>query len=152
MEAQPADMQPPFEQDTAQRLQQEIATLRAELQALRSTTQHQTYQPTACVGNEQAFDLLKLPRELRNLVYEICVVVGNVYIAMPAKFDREDMHCQQPRDAAATTSLLAVNKQIRHEVLELYLSQNHFIITAFANPAFSTPLDNFPLSQIPGCI
>jgi hypothetical protein len=153
MEAKTADMQLLPEHDIVQRLQRENAALRAELQALRSNTQLQSsHQSTVCASHEQTFDFVKLPRELRNLVEELCVVVGNIYIALPAKFYREDMRCQRPRDAAATTSLFAVNKQIRHEALELYLSKNHFILTAFSYPALPIHLADRPLSQIPGCI
>jgi len=152
MEAKAADVQSVSENDIVQRLRQENAALRAELQALRSLTQLQISSSTTRAGHEQTFDFMKLPRELRNLVYELCVVVGNIYIAMPTKFSREDMRCQQPRDAPATTSLFAVNKQVRHEALELYLARNHFIITAFAEPALPVPSDSCPLSQIPGCI
>jgi hypothetical protein len=149
MEAKTTDMQPSPEHDIVQRLQQENVALRAELQALRSTTQLQLSHATAHAGHEQTFDFMKLPRELRNLVYEVCVVVGNVQIGKPARFCMDDMRCHQRRDAAAATSLFAVSKRIRHEALELYLSRNHFITTA-ADMETSYGYNADPLRRIPG--
>lgn len=133
-------MQSPLENDIAQRLQQENAVLRAELQALRSTTQFQASQSISRASHEQTFDFLKLPRELRNQVYELCVVVGEVRIDLLARLYTADMRCQQPKDAAAVISLLAINKQIRHEALELYLSKNHFVLNT-ADPGSSAGFD-----------
>lgn len=149
MEVKSTNTQASPENNVVQRLQHENATLRAELEALRSITQTAASHSTVRAIHTQSFDFMKLPRELRNLVYELCVVVGNIYIAMPAKYYRADMRCQQPRDAAAATSLFAVSKQIRHEALELYLSRNHFILTT-ADTESSTGFDEHPLRLIPG--
>lgn len=85
-------MQSPLENDIAQRLRQENAALRAELQALRSTTQFQASQSISRASHEQTFDFLKLPRELRNQIYELRVVVGEVRIDLLEKPLRPD-HC-----------------------------------------------------------
>jgi hypothetical protein len=113
---------------TVQRLQDEIAALRVELQALRSNTQLQASQREPNYG--KAFDLLGLPRELRNVVYELCVVVGEVRIIKPYQemLKARDMRFLRPRDVRAEVSLFGVNRQIRREALELYLSKNDFIL------------------------
>jgi hypothetical protein len=66
METKTTNMQPHLENDIVQRLQEENAALKVELQALRSTTQLQAPLSIAHASHEQTFDFLKLPRELRN--------------------------------------------------------------------------------------
>jgi hypothetical protein len=133
MEANAADVQSTPENDVVQRLQQEVAALRAEIQTLRSTAQLQASQPTTQAGHEQTFDFMRLPRELRNLVYEFCVVVGEVRIGNHDNWAQyPDMRYIHREGAKAETSLFAVNKQIRVEALELYLSKNHFVVPSTA--------------------
>lgn len=128
MEAKAADMPPASENKTLQELQQEIAALRAELQALRSTTQLRAPHSISCAGHEQAFDFLKLPRELRNQVYEFCVVVGEVRVGDHEWLQRPDIRYNHPKGAKAEVSLFTVNKQIRLEALEVFLSKNHLVL------------------------
>lgn len=149
METKTTNMQPHLENDIVQRLQEENAASKVELQALRSTTQLQAPLSIAHASHEQTFDFLKLPRELRSQVYELCVVVGKVHIARPIRLFPADMRYQSPRDAAALVSLFAVNKLIRLESLELYLSKNQFIIMV-AEQGLSANVDGCPLNQIPG--
>lgn len=128
MKAKAADMPPASENKTMQELQQEIAVLRAELQALRSTTQLRAPHSISRAGNEQAFDFLKLPRELRNQIYEFCVVVGEVRVGDYKWLQRPDMRYNHPKGAKAEVSLFTVNKQIRLEALEGFLSKNHLVL------------------------
>lgn len=131
MEAKTTDTPPASENKTFQKLQQENAALRAELQALRSTIQLQAPHSISRAGHEQAFDFLKLPRELRNLIYEFCVVVDEVRIGgafADYRTPYTDMRYYHPKSARTELSLVAVNKQIRLEALEVYLSKNHFVV------------------------
>ena len=150
MEAKTADMPPASENKTLQELQEENAALRAELRALRSSTQLQAPHSTSRAGHEQAFEFLKLPRELRNHVYEFCVVVGEVRVGDHKWLQRADMRYKHPEGARAEVSLFTVNKQIRLEALEVFLSKNHFVLP---NAAISSPngfRDGY-VRHIPGC-
>ena len=141
MEAKTADMPPASENKSFQELQQENAVLRAELQALRSTTQLQAPHFISRAGHEQAFDFLKLPRELRNLVYEFCVVVDEVRIGgafADYRTPYTDMRYYHPKSARTELSLVAVNKQIRLEALPVYLSKNHFVVPEALMQLFPT--------------
>jgi hypothetical protein len=126
MESSTTDKRSASDSNTIQRLQDEITALRAELQALRSVTKFQTSQQ----DSEQTFDFLGFPRELRNAVYELCVVVGEVRIVRPHQLQPLDMRYKRPRDARAEVQLFGVNKQVQREALEIYLSKNHFVIPA----------------------
>jgi hypothetical protein len=128
MDVKTADMQSPLDNNIVQRLRQENMALRAELRALHSVTQLQTSQSTAHAGHEQTFDFMKLPREIRNLVYELCLVVGEVRIGNTDWAQRPDMRCKVPKSAKAEVSLFTVSRQIRRETLEVYLSKNDFVI------------------------
>jgi hypothetical protein len=111
---------------TIQRLQDENAALKAELQTSRSATQLQASQPES--GKEQTFDFLGLPGELRDAIYELCVAVGEVRIAYCKQMKRLDMRYKPQRDRKAEMSLFGVSKAVRREALKLYLSRNHFVI------------------------
>lgn len=119
MEAKTANMPPASEKRSLQELQQEIAALRAELKALRSPTQLQAPHSTPRAGHEHVFDFLKLPRELRNLVYGFCVVMDEVRISDADRAQYPDMRYYYLKSARADSSLVAVNKQIRLEALEV---------------------------------
>jgi hypothetical protein len=148
MRAKIADSGLPLEHVTLQRLQEEKAALKAELQALRSITQHEASQSTARTGQGQTFGFFRLPRELRDVIYKLCVVVGKVLLARPVRLYPVDMRYQCPRGAAAVVSLFAVNHLVRREALELYLSKNHFVIT-LADLELLVAYRP-PFSQIPG--
>lgn len=149
MEADTADMPPALQSQTLQQLQQEIATLKAELQALRSPTQLQPSHSTSRAGHEQAFDFLKLPRELRSLVYEFCVVVDEVRIGDADWAQYPDMRYYHLKRARAEFSLVTVSKQIRLEALEVYLSKNHFVVPNAS--MWSADSSGTECSPIPGC-
>lgn len=149
MEAKTADVQPAPEHDVLQRLQQENAALRAELQALHSTTQLHASHPIAHAGHEQTFDFLELPRELRNRVYEFSVVVGEIQIGGAGWAQHPDMRYKRLKSARVEFSPFAVNKQIRLEALEVYLSKNHFVTpNAIMWSPDSSCTEHSP---IPGC-
>ena len=139
-EAKTANMQSTLENDIVRRLRQENAALRAELLAMRlfSTSR-----------DERTFDFLKLPRELRNLVYECCVAVGEVRIGGADWVQQPDMRYKLPKSAKAELSLFTVNKQIRLEALEVYLSKNHFVVPNAAMWWSSGPRIHFT-RRIPG--
>lgn len=149
MEAKTADMPPASENKTLQELQQEIAALGAELQALRSTTKLQAPHSISRAGHEQAFEFLKLPRELRNHVYELCVVVDEVRIGDADWAQYPDMRYYYLKRARAEFSLLAVNKQIRLGALEVYLSKNHFVVPNAS--MWSSDSSSVEQSLVPGC-
>jgi hypothetical protein len=149
MEPKAANVQPTPENDIVQQLQQENAALRAELQALRSTAQTAASRPTTRADHEQTFDFLNLPRELRNKVYEFCVVVGEVRIG-DAEWDQHpDMRYKHPKSAKVEFPLVTVNKQVRLEVLEVYLSKNHFVAPNAI--MWSSDSSRTECSPIPGC-
>lgn len=132
----------PCELDTVQRLQAENAALRDELQALRSVTQLQASAPDS--GTRHIFDFLGLPRELRDAIYELCVVVGEVRINRRGSLEEFDMRYYGRRDPKAAVQLFRVNKQIRSEALELYLSKNHFVVPAACSTGTCDPFRYIP--------
>jgi hypothetical protein len=142
MEASTTDQHSPSSIGTIQRLQDENAALKAELQALRSTTQLQTSRPKS--RTERTFDFLGLPAELRDAIYELCLSVGEVRIAYCNQNKRlDDMRYNPERDRKAEISLFGVSKAIRCEALKLYLSQNHFVIPTTDVWSFSIYSPNF---------
>lgn len=147
MEAKTADVHPQPEHDIVQRLQQENAALRAELQALRSITLTAASHSTTHADHEHSFDFVKLPRELRNEVYELCVVVGEVRIGDDDWAQWPDMRYKGPKSAKAEVALFTTNKQIRLEALEVYISKNHFIVP---NAAMWSPLRARYTRYMPG--
>lgn len=116
--------------DIVQRQQNEIAALKAELQALRLTTQLPASKPDS--GTKHIFRFLELPRELRKAIYELCVVVGEVRIVRRGTLEEFDMRYNRPRAAKAEVQLFRVNKKVRREALDLYLSKNHLVLPAAA--------------------
>lgn len=147
MESSTTDKRSAFDSNTIQRLQDENTALKAELQALRSVTKFQISQQ----DSEQTFDFLGFPRELRNAVYELCVVVGEVRIVRPHQFKSADMRYKRPRDARAEVQLFGVNKQVQREAFEIYLSKNHFVIPAADISSTYMYADvAYPFDWIPG--
>jgi hypothetical protein len=141
MEASTTDQHSPSNIGTIQRLQDENAALKAELQALRPTTQLQASQPES--RKEQTFDFLGLPAELRDAIYELCVSVGEIRIAYCNQTRRLDMRYNAQRDRKAEMSLFGVSKAIRCEALQLYLSKNHSVIPTTDVWSYSIHSPNF---------
>ncbi|CZR66633.1 uncharacterized protein PAC_16534 [Phialocephala subalpina] len=84
-------------------------------------------------NKEQFFLFLKLPSELRNLIYELVVVEYNGYIWITS-LSRKKGSKKNVR------SILEVNKQIRQEIIPLFYSLNTFVV---GNGRFgSTRVDN----------
>jgi hypothetical protein len=110
-------------------------------------------QPIARTGHGQTFRFLDLPEDLRNMVYKLCVVVGEVRISRPGQAQSVDMRYGHARGARAEVSLFRVNKQVRRESLPLYLSSNHFVIPAVETSSLEDPEDaeTAVTSVIPGC-
>jgi hypothetical protein len=118
----------PSEKSTLALLQAENASLRAELQALRENrTQQKPLSDPTC-------HFFRLPREIRNAVYELCVVPGKVFISRPdyIPFLRDlDMRYTKGRRGTESfaSQLFLVNTEIRSEALEVFLSMNQFVLS-----------------------
>jgi hypothetical protein len=110
-------------------LQAENASLRAELQALRKSKEQQPPHPDPA----GTFNLFGLPRELRDAIYEMCLVPGIVFIKrrpQVARIPKSDMRYQrQLSGPKAASQLFLVNKKLRLESLAVFLSKNQFIVT-----------------------
>jgi hypothetical protein len=110
-------------------LQAENASLRAELQALRKSKEQQPPHPDPA----GTFNLFGLPRELRDAIYEMCLVPGIVFIKrrpQVARIPKSDMRYQrQLSGPKAASQLFLVNKKLRLEALAVFLSKNQFIVT-----------------------
>ena len=110
-------------------LQAENASLRAELQALRKSKEQQPPHPDPA----GTFNLFGLPRELRDVIYEMCLVPGIVFIKrrpQVARIPKSDMRYQRQLSGPKTASqLFLVNKKLRLEALAVFLSKNQFIVT-----------------------
>jgi hypothetical protein len=64
MEATPTIKGSPTDRDMLQRLQDENAVLRAELQAIRSATQPKVTHSNSHSHSGQTFDFFRIPKEL----------------------------------------------------------------------------------------
>jgi hypothetical protein len=108
-------------------LQAENASLRAELQALKESQEQQPPHPDSA----GTFDLFGLPREIRDAIYEMCLVPGRVFIKRfgVARVPNSDMrYRRQPSGPKAETQLFLVNRKLRLEALAVFLSKNQFIV------------------------
>jgi hypothetical protein len=147
---------PQLEKTTLELLQAENASLRAELQALRADRT----QPTPHSGSpvQGTFNFLGLPRELRNAIYELCVVPGRVFIKRPDhvpylhSLDMRYPGRPPKRPNPAASPLFRINKKLRLEALEVFLSMNQFVTCAsFGSQERERRTDPHPvLSRIPG--
>jgi hypothetical protein len=138
----------PSERSTLALLQAENASLRAELQALRENrTQQAPLSDPTC-------HFFRLPREIRNAIYELCVVPGKVFISRPdhIPFLRDlDMRYTKGRRGteSVASQLFLINKEIRSEALEVFLSMNQFVLSAPIIERHSTHPHRLT-SRIPG--
>lgn len=69
----------------------------------------------------------RLPREIREMIYELCLGVEGILVPYPKGNDVEshyDLKCPKP-----TVALLALNKQIRSEALPILYRENVWAIT-----------------------
>lgn len=127
----------PSEKSIVALLQAENASLRAELQSLRENRTQQT------PPSDPTCHVFRLPREIRNAIYELCVVPGKVFISRPdyIPFLRDlDMRYTKRRRGTESleSQLFLINKGIRSEALEVFLSMNQFILSAPIAESHST--------------
>jgi hypothetical protein len=135
---------------TLELLQAENDSLRTKLKALRKRTIHEAPHSDPPVSG--TFNFVGLPRELRDAIYELCVVPGTVFIKRPDNLPHLpslDMRYLQSRQTKAETQLFRVNKKLRLEALEVFLSMNQFVTSA----PIGIDLCMYPypvMSRIPG--
>jgi hypothetical protein len=138
----------PSEKSTLALLQAENASLKAELHALRENrTQRAPRSDPTC-------HFFRLPREIRNTIYELCVVPGKVFISrpdhIPFLLDLDWRYTKGRRGAESFASqLFLVNTEIRLEALEVFLSMNQFVTSG---PCLGTrgTLPHRIMARIPG--
>jgi hypothetical protein len=127
MESIPTE-HPQTERAAIELLQAENASLRAELQALKESQA----QPPPHPDSAETFNLFGLPREIRDAIYEMCLVPGIVFIKRVdhARVPNSDMRYQrQPSGPKAASQLFLVSRKLRLEALAVFLSKNQFILT-----------------------
>jgi hypothetical protein len=131
----------PSEKITLASLQAENASLRAELQALRGNRTPQSQSPSQSPQSDsssvETSQFFRLPREIRDAIYELCVVPGIIFIKRPNPFPRLhgfDMRDSQRPQTKAQCQIFLVNKKLRSEALEVFVSMNQFVISACTHP------------------
>ena len=95
----------------------------------------------AQVDTEGSRHLLTLPEEIRAMIFELCVVVGNVPYCPPnaAKEFRDfDMRITTPTESPQV-QLFRVCKQIHSETRKIFLKTNTFIVLANCSPGHKQP-------------
>lgn len=103
----------------------ELAQVKNQLAELKCLPQHEQHRSQGDV--EQYFRFLELPREIRDAIYESCLVVGRVLIKKPACIVIDDMRLDAP-SSRPDLQLLLCSKQVYHEAVEIYLSKNLFVL------------------------
>jgi hypothetical protein len=134
----------PSEKAALASLQAENASLRAELKALRENRTQQTQtqsQSQSSHPDSSSVDtchFFRLPREIRDAIYELCVVPGIIFIKRPDPFPhlhgfdmRDDSQRPQTK---AQCQLFLVNTKLRSEALEVFVSMNQFVLSACTHP------------------
>jgi hypothetical protein len=96
----------------------------------------------------------RLPRETRNVIYELCVVPGKVFISRPGYIpylrDLDMRYTERRRDTEPVeTQLLLISREIRLEALEVFLSMNQFVIST-PNVEHHSKYPHTITSRIPG--
>ena len=116
-------------------LKLELAEVKKQLSAYKSTPSESlnNIKPTSSnitsTSANHAFRLLGLARELRNTVFELCVVVEKVVINRPGGLKSYDIR-SPPGAKNAKIQLFRVSKQVNDEARELYFGKNLFIVLA----------------------
>ena len=118
----------PSEKATLALLQAENASLIAELKSLREN------KPQQMLHSDPTCYFFRLPREIRNAIYELCVVRGQVFISRPGYIpylpDLDMRYTDRRRDTEPVeTQLFLISIEIRLEALEVFLSMNQFVIS-----------------------
>jgi len=70
----------------------------------------------------------KFPREIRDIIYELCLCVDGILVPYPEWFTSDNT--PKVKGRKAEVALLALNKQIRDEVLPILFGKNTWRITA----------------------
>ncbi|KAK5121284.1 hypothetical protein LTR85_005450 [Meristemomyces frigidus] len=101
-----------------------IAQLHAKLDLLPSMAQSDALPST----ESRVFRFMDLPPELRDMIYDLCLVKGKVFLRPRSK---QDERYEGYRDfERPELQLLAVARQIRAEVAVILIRHNHFIISS----------------------
>jgi hypothetical protein len=136
------------EKATLALLQAENASLRAELKFLRENKPQQTPH------SDPTCHFFRLPREIRNAIYELCVVPGTIFISRPGYIpylrDLDMRYTDRRRDTEPVeTQLFLISREIRLEALEVFLSMNQFVIST-PNAEHHNKYPHTITSRIPG--
>ena len=75
---------------------------------------------------KKTFRFLDLPLEIRIIVYEQVLVIGNIYIKQQAAFDEQ--YSGSYRYQRPETQLLRVNRQIKSECDPIFYGRNNFVL------------------------
>lgn len=114
----------------------------------RGCTQHADMRSTKRVRQEARKSFLDLPRELRDIIYELCLVstkaIDVCQLATPS--------CN-PKKLGISTACLRVSRQIHHEALEVMYGLNTFEAKISLDPRIPHSYDHDPKScaQRRGC-
>jgi len=72
-------------------------------------------------------DFEKFPREIRDMIYELCLCVDGILVPYPESFETDDE--DEVMGHKPEVALLALNKQIRDETLPILFGKNTWRIT-----------------------
>lgn len=109
------------------------AALRARESSMYSSTFGHTDQKVVFIPasipppKDKPSPFLELPAELRNAIYELCLVKGTVYIR--PRIEHNHRYNEIQPIECPEWSLLGVNHQVRKEAAKVLLSSNHFILS-----------------------
>lgn len=83
--------------------------------------------PTSTPPQDKPFPFLDLPAELRNAIYELCLVKGTVYLTPRPEYDHR-YNGTEPFETPEWV-LLRISHQIRTEAAKILLGENHFVLS-----------------------
>lgn len=78
----------------------------------------------------ESFRVMDLPRELRDNIYEHCLVVPGDIVHYPEYYSHDRITDYKDRKLTGFLSLLYVSKQVYEEASPIFYSKNTFRITA----------------------